>query len=240
MSDLWNPLSDSFATTRNYLHQIAFFAVSPARHKAEARMGLKPTEGGFGTPRFDGTVVRVEGDQLVIERENSVSSQLITDIRSAAEFLAGSYQSVWFDDFQDPLAPMDPDTPLEIVPEDTTHIGAWFAYGFEVLNELGARGTAGDDVSEAQIWPEHFDAATELGDGDQGQRASFGASPGDGGTPEPYLYVAPWAEIETSDPYWNAAYFPGSILTFSALSEAEDVRDEAMRFFMAGYNRLHG
>jgi hypothetical protein len=44
-------------------------------------------------------------------------------------------------------------------------------------------------VSEAQLWPEHFDVAVvvEL----DGQQAYVGFSPGDTVVSEPYVYVAP-------------------------------------------------
>jgi hypothetical protein len=238
MPELWTPLSTTFQTTREHLHQLAFFAVSPARYKAVGRMGLKPTPAGFGTPSFDSTVARVEGELLVLEREESVATQQISDVRSAAEFLAGEYDVNWFPDFHDPLDPLDPDTPLQVVAADVHRVGAWFQYGFELLNDLRAKGTENDDASEAQIWPEHFDAAAELGDPDRGLRASFGASPGDAGSDEPYLYVAPWGEVDTADGYWNAEHFKGSILTFSKLLESEDQRAAGLGFYLEGYEAL--
>jgi hypothetical protein len=238
MPELWSPISASFSTTREHLHQVAFFAVSPARYKAEGRMGLKPTLSGFGTPRFESTVARVEGELLVLEREENVATQHISDVRSAAEFLAGEYDADWFSDFHDPLEPLDPDTPLRIVAEDVETLGAWFQYSFAVLDDLRLRGTGDDDASEVQIWPEHFDAATELGDADLGRRASYGASPGDGGSDEPYLYVAPWGEIDTENGYWNAEHFKGSLLPFSALLEAPDRNEAALRFYLEGYAAL--
>ena len=45
-----SPLPESFETTRNAMHQIAFFAVSPTRYKAHGRMGLTATPGGYGFP----------------------------------------------------------------------------------------------------------------------------------------------------------------------------------------------
>lgn len=238
-SELWAPFDRTYTTTREHLHQIAFFAVSPARYREVGRMGLQPAPGGFGTPRFGSKVARVSESLLVLEEDGAIATQEITDIRSAAEFLAGDYQENWFDDFHDPLEPMDPDQPLAVSPGDSRRIGEWFSFGFGVLNTLRAEGSEGDNVSEVQIWPEHFDAAAELGNADLGQRASFGASPGDGGHAQPYLYVAPWSEVESSDRYWNATHFNGSILPWGDLSESADPMDLAVDFFRDGYNRLH-
>jgi hypothetical protein len=238
-SDLWAPLDESYATTREHLHQIAFFAVSPARYKEAGRMGLQPTPRGFGTPQFGTKVARVSESLLVLEHEGNIATQEITNIRSAAEFLAGDYHETWFDDFHDPLAPMDPDSPLMVSAEHSRRIGDWFSFGFEALNALRATATVDDEVSEAQIWPEHFDAAAELGNAASGRRASFGASPGDGGHAEPYLYVAPWSDFDKSDSYWSATHFGGSLLGFRDLRESSDPAGSALDFYRDGYDRLH-
>ena len=60
MTDLKEIPAD-LVESRDALHQLAFFAVSPARYRAIGRMGLQPTPGGFGTPQFEGQVARVEG-----------------------------------------------------------------------------------------------------------------------------------------------------------------------------------
>ncbi len=238
MSDLWTKPSDTFVTTRNHLHQIAFFALSPARYQAVGRMGLAATARGFGTPRYEGKVARVEGTQLVYEAFGNIATQEISTIRAAAEFFGGSYVPVWFEDFHDPLSAMDPDSALEVDEDSSYLIGDWFRFGFSVLHLLRGRGADDDDVSEVQMWPEHFDAATELGSQDAGKRASYGASPGDPGIPEPYIYVAPWSEIDKSDGYWNAEHFGGSVLNYAELAGSADPEKTALGFFLAGYQRL--
>ena len=60
-----------------------------------------------------------------------------------------------------------------------------------MLEQLRADESDGDP-SLVQLWPEHFDIAVELGSEPAGQRATFGASPGDESHDEPYLYVSPW------------------------------------------------
>ena len=237
---LWQPLADHYTTSREHLHQIAFFAVSPARHRAVGRMGLQPSPGGFGTPEFDGQVARVDGSRLVHERNGTSASQEISTVRAAAEFFGGNHKEVWFDDFHDPLTPIDPDTELSVDEGDAMLIGEWFEFGFDVLNRLRAEGTHEDAVSEAQIWPEHFDGATELGSQESGSRASFGASPGDSGVSSPYIYVAPWSAVDRSDDYWNAETFGGSIVTYDTLADAADPIDFALEFYLTGYRKLRG
>ena len=232
-------LPADFAQTRNALHQVAFFAIAPARYQSVGRMGLKAAPGGFGTPVFEGRVARVEGTLLVHESDGHVATQEITTVRSAAEFFDIEYEVDWFVDFHDPLAPTDPDQLLTVDREAALALGEWFGFGFDVLNRLRALGRESDDVSEVQLWPEHFDPATELGDQANGERASFGASPGDGAHAEPYLYVSAWAEVDRSKRYWNDESFNGASLAYADLLEAHDPVDRSLEFLLEGYRTLH-
>lgn len=235
----FGPLPDIIQTTRNSLHQLAFFAVSPARHKVVGRMGLKATPGGFGTPEYEGQVSRVDQDLLIYENDAGVATQTITTIRVATEFFGNPYETEWFPDFHDPLTPADPDVELIVDPDAANFLGEWFAFGFEVLDKLRGYGVEGDDVSEVQLWPEHFDAATELGSSDKGERASFGASPGDGSHTEPYLYVAAWSEIDRANRYWNDESFNGSSLGYADLAKSDDPMQTVLDFYLDGHRILH-
>jgi hypothetical protein len=233
-------LPASFEQTRDHLHQLAFFAVSPARHKAVGRMGLRHHDGGFGTSEFDGKIVRVEGNLLVLAEADSVATQTISTIRHAVEFLGHGYEANWFEDFHDPLSPLDPDQRLDIDPAATAALGEWFAFGWAILDELREHADPGDDPSEVQLWPEHFDAATELGDHGKGQRASYGASPGDTSHSDPYVYVSAWSEIDRANPYWNDDSFNGSSLSYAALTGSDDPSRAALDFYLEGHRILHG
>ncbi len=234
-----NHLPPNFIETRNALHQVAFFAMAPARHKTVGRMGLEATPGGFGTPEFEGQVARVEGDQLVHSKDGNVATQTITTVRAAADFFGVEYEVEWFSDFHDPLEPADPDKPLAVDRDASLALGDWFKFGFDVLNELREHGDEGDDVTEVQLWPEHFDPATELGDADKDQRASFGASPGDEANPEPYLFVAAWSEVDRSNSFWSDESFNGASLGHSELVSSDDPAKRGLDFLLEGYRVLH-
>lgn len=230
-------LPDSFAATRDELHQLAYFALSPACYKETGRMGLRHHPGGFGTPPFEGKVARVEGDLLVFESDAGIATQQITSVREAAGFLGNDYDPDWFTDFGDPLVATDPYRALTIDAEATDAIGAWLGFAWAVLGELKTHAEPGDEVSEIQLWPEHFDAATELGDSEKGQRASFGFSPGDEAHPEPYIYVSAWSEIDRGIDYWNDGAFDGSSLSYSQLTD--DPQAQALAFLLEGHRLLH-
>jgi hypothetical protein len=234
-----SPLPAGHVETRDKLHQLAFFALAPARYKAIDRMGLRATPGGFGTPEFEGRVARVEGDLLVLESEGSIATQTITTIRSATDFLGIDYEEAWYPSFRDPLSPADPDAELSLDIDGVKVVAEWFEFGYQVLNRLQGYGTADDDVSEVQIWPEHFDAATEIGAEGRGQRASYGASPGDVAHPEPYLYVSAWGKIDRSNHYWNDTAFNGASLGYELLVGEVDPVTTALVFLLEGHRILH-
>ncbi len=66
------PIDDvaGFGATRHALHALAEHVLTPARHAANGKIGLRFTRGGFGTPFFDHdgrpTQLRVEGTDLVV------------------------------------------------------------------------------------------------------------------------------------------------------------------------------
>lgn len=106
-------------------------------------------------------------------------------------------------------------------------IGAWFGFAFSVLEELRALATPDQEPSRVQLWPEHFDAAVELGA--DPVRAAYGCSPGDEQHPEPYVYVAPWSARPAGE-LWNAQGFPGAELSYAELLQAPDQRACALEF----------
>ena len=234
------PLGPEHTATREALHQIAYFAIAPKRHAINGKIGLRFTFGGFGTPFFGADEqTRVEGDLLIHQAADGVRSAPITTVGEAAAFLGVAYDVNWFPGFHDPLEPVDPDAPLSVDPAASRAIGDWFGFATSVLEEL-RRTDGAIEVSRVQLWPEHFDPAIEIGSAEAGRRAGYGASPGDGSSVEPYLYVSPWSGVpDPTDPYWNAESFGGAILPYAALLAADDQRATALDFFRTGWRKLH-
>jgi hypothetical protein len=106
-------------------------------------------------------------------------------------------------------------------------------FGFSVLEQIRTEARGDEKPSRVQLWPEHFDAAVEIGVEGVGRRAGFGASPGYPAHPEPFVYVSPWAKDWLDDPYWNAD-FGGSILRYDELLAAENQRETALAFLRRG------
>ena len=156
----------------------------------------------------------------------------------AARFFGVDYVVQWFPEFRDPLTPVDPDEMLDVDEEAALALADWFAFGFDVLEELRTHAVEGDEPSQVQLWPEHFDPATEMGDEGQGRRASFGASPGDPNHDLPYLYVSAWGEIDRSNPYWNDPNFNGSSLGYEEIRSSPDPKATALEFLVVGYRIL--
>ncbi len=115
-------------------------------------------------------------------------------------------------------------------------LGDFYGLACSVLEQL--RADEGDgDPSIVQLWPEHFDLAIELGSESAGQRANFGASPGDDDHAEPYLYVGPWTAAVSGE-LWNGTGFNGAELTYSELIATDDHRQAALDFMRERYRAL--
>lgn len=230
-------LPTDFGAQRDDLHRLAYSVVAEARREKTGRFGLRATPGGFGTPEFDGDRrIRVERADLVVEHGDEVTRVEITTIAAAAAFLGVEPSTEAAEHDSPPLG--DTTAELNFDADTVTLLGAWYDLGTSVLTQLGDQPDA-VDAGIVQLWPGHFDAAIEIGDGDAGKRATYGASPGDGDNPEPYLYVAAWNDVDGADDYWNAANFSGATLPYEAVRSAADPRAAALDFFEGGYSRLN-
>jgi len=224
-------LPESFATTREALHRVAAELVAPAR-KPHNEIALCRTPGGFGTPefQFEGQrmQVRVEGAELVLERDGEEARAALTSLADGGRLLG-------------------PELLPDGVPEDSSPLGIdgcaaerladFYAFAGDVLERF--RDGLGPDAeaSPIDLWPEHFDIAFEAGSEAGGRRATYGASPGDEDHPEPYLYVGPWtAEVEGE--LWNGEGFNGAQLAYADLRAADDCEAAALEFFRSRFEAL--
>jgi hypothetical protein len=228
----WRPLPaapPTLAATRVALHRLAAEVIAPTRQRANGRIGLRYTHGGFGTPFFAADAqIRVEGAELVVARGEQEWRQRIGTLRGAADFVGHE------------LTRLDgklEDAPLDVDPEAGRFLGDWYGFAASVLEQLRAEAAPGDSASLVQLWPEHFDMAVELGDEDAGVRATYGFSPGDAAHDEPYLYVAPWT-ARPHGPLWQATGFPGAELSLSSLRAESDHREFALGFMRSRRDAL--
>lgn len=228
------PLPRAFTTTRRSLHALAEHVVAVARHAMNGEITLRFTRHGFGTPYFGaGRQVRVEATRLVVDG----MAHTVATLGEAAR-LAGVRLGMPPDVYP-PATPAAPDTHLPVNPAAAEALGAWYGFAWSVLEQLrfDARSLTPGRVL---LWPEHFDAALELGDEAAGRRATYGASPGDDAHPEPYLYVSPWSPPDDlTGAYWNDDAFGGASLPYSALLAATDQRATALAFLHRGLRELN-
>ena len=230
--DRLRPLPSTFAGTAASLHRVAERIVSPARKPPEL-ISLQPAPGGFGTPEFehDGVRqrVRVEGTELVYEREGERDRAPLTTLATAGALVAELL----------PIETELDDIPLEIDATAARALAELYAFGASLLEQLIAGAAAEDTATPVKLFPEHFDIATELGGEANGARATYGLSPGDEQHPEPYAYVGPW-NGEVSGDLWQARGFRGAELTYAELLAATDQQAAAMEFFTTRKHALGG
>lgn len=219
-------LPAAFVSTRESLRALACYVISPARKARTGRIGLRPVGEGFGTPAFDdGTRIVVRGDQLALDPGEATT---ITTLRSGAAFVGVELSA-------DPgvghdLPPYRPDDDLAVDRDASLVLGRWYSFGQQVLDDLADSWPAGT-ISEAQLWPEHFDLAVTV-ELDHGDKVNVGFSPGDSFSAEPYAYVGPHRTDGLGGPYWNAPF--GAFLPYPGLTSAEG----ALAFVVEGLTRL--
>lgn len=210
---------------RDELHALAEHVLAPARWRETGRIGLRVVPGGFATPPFEGPdgverQVVVRGTELVVRTGDTERATPIESVGQAAAFAGiepGASPEVYRT-----VTPLEPDRPLLLDAGAVREVMDWFALGNDALEQL--RDTLdGDDVSEIQLWPEHFDVALTA------DRVNYGASPGDGAHDEPYVYVGPW-EPHVS-PFWNEPF--GASLSRPRVPDVAT----ALQFFLEGRRR---
>jgi hypothetical protein len=182
-------------------------AVVGPARKPENEISLRYTHGGFGTPFFEQDGLDC---QVRVEHGELVRQRGQDETTEAL--------------------------PRAVDAGAARALGEFYGFACSVLEQLRADESDGEG-SLVRLWPEHFDIATELGSEPAGQRANFGASPGDAEHPEPYLYVSPWT-AQVSGELWNATGFTGAELGYSELLAAEDQRRTALDFMRERYRAL--
>ena len=152
------PLPAEFAGTRDALHRLAVYVISPAQRLQNGEIVLRCTAGGFSTFAFDGRVIGVDGADLVVDGVRHPIGSLNDTAR-----LAGIAPDVAQQEEFDVPPHGDLDEPLAVDAAAARALGARYAFATEVLDDLRADAGPADDASIVRIWPEHFDAAIDLG-----------------------------------------------------------------------------
>lgn len=228
------------STTRHDLHRLAAYAIAPARHAATGRFGLRSTPGGFGTPPFEpDRQIRTDGLTLIDRQGTDTRSVPITTLNDAAAFLQSELRSDAGAEHDSPELG-DTNTPLKIDSAAADYLADWFAVAFDALGAVQLD-DASTEASPPQLWPGHFDPAIEIGD--ENRRASYGASPGDHNSDEPYLYVSLWWPDRLDlgdDPRWNATAFTGAVLPVSSFAPDRSAVEIAADFWRTTRHAVNG
>ncbi len=229
------PAPDGFAATRDSLHRLARYVITPRRQQIDGRERLIQLPGGFGTPVLSTDLqMRVDGVDFVVAQSGSVVREPITTLRRAGELVNVEPS----DHTAKPDIPQmgDIDETLTVDSDAAAYLARWFAFSSAVLAALLAD-EASTDATDIVIWSHHFDPSIELLA--DNHRASYGGSPGDGTIAEPYFYVAPWSPDDVApDPYWNAEGYVGSALRASKLSSSDHALGAAIDFLRRGRDLL--
>ena len=226
---------DAFIAARAAWQSIGEHVFAKKRWLATEKIGLRVINGGVGTPHFgDDEQLWLTVDGMFASQHGTTRHKPVSTLRAAAEFVnveAGAPTSVF-----SPTTPLDLDANLQTDPASAAALQAWYTFADGVIADLRQL-HSDDDPSLVQLWPEHFDVACDFGDASTKSRANYGASPGDGAIPTPYLYVGPWNAAERQDdPFWNESW--GVALRYDELLATADPTIAAAEFFARGYAHL--
>ncbi len=212
---------EAHTDTRLALQSVAEHVLAADLHHHTGRIGLRATPGGFGQPEFSvGGVrrrLRVDSTSLVVLEGDHETWHPLTTLGAAAESASvrlGAPTQVFT-----PGTAADADAELRIDAHAATRLAAWYALVQQAL-EAVRRANAERSPAIVQLWPEHFDLAFSMAE------VNFGASPGDDGIAEPYLYVGPWEPREGE--FWTEPF--GASYSYDRISSVDD----AVSFFTEG------
>jgi len=227
--------------TRSALHVVSAHVLGRRRYEVTGRFGLRATPGGVGTPAFGDPleVVRVSGTILIRELGSDSATLAIPgrSLRQLAEFAGTDVDRPFSVGGQTPPVG-DPDRPIELDDATVGVLAGWFALGWVVMDRFLEGLPDGAGPAAIQLWPEHFDAATNVGV-PGGARLNVGFSPGDDFEPEPYAYVGPWGPERPGDPdFWNAPF--GAVLSASKVLNHHDPVALSLDFLETGLRALAG
>jgi hypothetical protein len=229
------PDLDSFVSTRRALHCVAEHVVAKARYVDDGEIRLTASSMGFATPLLaEDRRVRVDADELVVDGPDGSRWHHLNTIAEAAAFVG--VEPGFPSELYKPATPLHVDEPLGLDRCAAEALKGWNAFCSQLLDSFATE-IADANPSPLILWPEHFDQAFYTEDADESLRANYGASPGDDGHPEPYLYIGPWS-TPTTDEFWNAAHFQGALMPISALTTAADQAAMALHFYRTGRSLL--
>src|SRR4249919_1735402 len=231
MTTTLKPLPETYAETMADLHRLAVYVVSPAQRLVNGEIIMQSTHGGFSTFEYAGHVTRVVDDRLVVDG----AAHPITTLREAAAAL-GIEPDVDQEEQFDVPPHGGLDEPLAIDLAAAAVLADWFEFATDGLEALRAEARPDDDVTIVRIWPEHFDAAIDMGNADAGRRATYGGSPGDHLHAQPYLYASPWAG--RIDSFFDDPAFNGAALKYADLLASPDPARAASEFLVEARNRV--
>lgn len=225
---------------RRVLHLVATHVMARRRYESSGRIGLRAAPGGIATPAFGPAPerLRTAGAALVREVGGDASYTSIdgSSLRELAAF-AETKLDAPFDAGRDSPDPGDPNATLQLDPDAAQRLADWWALAYRVLDTVVSGLPIGAAPGTIQIWPEHFDAATNVAVDGVG-RVNLGFSAGDSWRDEPYAYIGPWEPVRPGDNgYWNAPF--GATLGASEFGGAPP-EQVSLEFFETGLRYLRG
>jgi len=198
-------------STRRQLHAIAESLIAGPQYRAAGTIRLAVRPDGFTGTALP---VSVRGTTFVWPEGSVPLAGRAGAVAEAAGLRIGPPPP----EVYRPVAPLNPDTVLDLDPRAADGIYRSLYAGGTAVAEVLAHG-------HPVLWPEHFDVGAEE------HEVNYGASAGDDEHPLPYAYVAPWGYATNPRPgsIWNASF--GALFPIDTEADVEAITDAVADFF---------
>ena len=225
--------------TRTDLHRLCAHVLGRRRFAVSGHFGLRASPDGLATPAYgpEPEALRLTSTSLIREIGTQSSCQPLqgATLEKLARFAGADLGSAYSPGANTPALGSTTE-PMHFPPDELALIFDWFVLGWRALDTVVSELPAEWTQSTVQLWPEHFDAGTNVGLA-SGSRVNLGVSPGDAFSAEPYLYVGPWGEERPGDPaFWNAPF--GAVLRWGDVVDRSDPAAAVVAFLRTGLRLL--
>lgn len=196
--------------TRRQLHAIAESFIAGPQYRATGTIRLAVRLDGFSATTL---AIAVHGTTLVADDRCVPLAGPVRALITASRLDVGPPAGLY-----DPVAPLDPDTELDLDPEAADVIYRCLYAGGFAINAVLPQG-------HPVLWPEHFDVAASAG------AVNYGVSAGDYFHELPYAYVGPWdfADSPRTGPLWNAPF--GAVHDLDLTADVDTLATDITDFF---------
>lgn len=202
---------DDLRRTRESLHTVVELVLAGPQHRASGTIRLRVDPGSLHTVAGPGLALTPSTLSGPGGEASLLAPATARELAAAVGVDVGAPEGLYGDH-----AALGPDDRLSVDVDAATALLEWFSVGAAAMLQFAPQ-------EQAVLWPEHFDLAVTV------DAATYGVSPGDGFSAQPYAYVLPPAPAD--DSFFDAPF--GAARTWDLVPDAAGIT----AFFHEGRDR---